>query len=163
MVVRAVFAVPFAIAWMIVTASLSIGSFAVGFVLGFAIVMALHVERIPLDPRRLPDQLAAFGLYAVTLGRDIWLSSVDVTRRVLNPDLPLRPGLIRVSTQDGQESEVTAAFSAHGITITPGELVVDFEGNHIMLVHCLDVEASSRNATQAQARRLHLFERILGR
>ena len=60
------------------------------------------------------------------------------------------------------ENDVIAAFSAHGITITPGELVVDFDGARTMFVHCLDVEASAQSAPAAQAKRLQLLRRILG-
>lgn len=163
MLVTVILAVPMAIVWMIVTSSVSIGSFFVGFVLGCAILYMVHVQEIQIDRRRLPDQMVALVIYVVTLFRDIWNSSVDVARRVLNPSLPLKPGIIKVATQDADESDFTAAFSAHGITITPGELVVDFDGSHTMYVHCLDVENSAQNATAAQAKRLKLLRRIMGR
>lgn len=163
MFVTALFAIPMAVVWMIVTSSLTPGSFLVGFALGFAILFMLKVENLQVNYRRLPDQIIAFGIYTVTLLRDIWNCSVDVAKRVLNPNMPLNPGIIRVPTQDPDESDFTAAFSAHGITITPGELVVDFDGSHTMYVHCLDVEASSAGATAAQAKRLKLLRRIIGR
>ncbi len=155
--------VPMALIWIIVTSSVSFGSFLVGYVLGFAILMLLRAQNLELNWQRLPDQIAAFVVYVVTLGRDIVLSSVDVARRVIKPTMPLNPGILAVPTQDIDESEAIAAFSAHGITITPGELVVDFRGSHTMYVHCLDVEASSKNADQAQTKRLHLLRRIMGR
>jgi len=163
MLVTAILAVPMAAVWMIVTASLSAESFVVGFGLAFAILLVLKLEHIQVNYRRLPDQLAALAVYIVTLGRDIWLSSMDVARRVLDPNMPLNPGILRVDTQDEDESDFTAAFSAHGITITPGELVVDFDGSHTMYVHCLDMEASAKSAIPAQARRLKLLRRIVGR
>lgn len=149
--------------WMIVTSSLSPDSFLVGFVLALAILLLIRPENTLVDRRRLPDQLAAFAIYLVTLFRDIFISSVDVARRVLSPDMPLNPGIIAVHTQDKDESDLTAAFSAHGITITPGELVVDFDGSHTMYVHCLDIEASAQNAVSAQAKRLALLRRITGK
>jgi len=158
-----VLAVPLAVVWMIVTAKVTLDSFAVGSVLGLAIILLFRSQSMTLNWRRLPSQVWAFTVYMLTLCRDIWLSSVDVTRRVLHPDLPLKPGILRVPTQDPHESEVVAAFSAHGITITPGELVVDFEDKHTMFVHCLDVEASNQSAHTAQAQRLKLLNRILGR
>jgi multicomponent Na+:H+ antiporter subunit E len=158
-----ILAVPFAVAWMFVTSQLSLGSFVVGLVLGFAVMLLLKSSQTKLSVRQLPDQLWALLIYSVTLCRDIWLSSVDVAKRVLNPDLPMNPGILAVPTQDPNESEAISAFSAHGITITPGELVVDFEGKHIMYVHCLDVEASSQSAHIAQTKRLKLLNRILGR
>ncbi len=163
MVATALLAIPFAIIWMILTATLTVGGFAVGFVLGFAILLSLKLDNIQFNFRRLPDQIIAFAIYMVTLARDIWMCSVDVARRVLNPNMPMNPGILAVRTQDPDESDFTAAFSAHGITITPGELVVDFDGSHTMFVHCLDVEASAQNAESAQLKRLKLLRRIIGR
>ena len=163
MLTTSLFAAAMAGLWMIVTSSLSPDSFLVGFVLALAILLLIRRDNATLDPRRLPDQLAALAIYLVTLFRDIFISSVDVARRVLSPEMPLNPGIIAVHTQDNDERDFAAAFSAHGITITPGELVVDFDGSHTMYVHCLDVEASAQNAASAQAKRLALLRRIMGR
>ncbi|MBA3868195.1 MAG: Na+/H+ antiporter subunit E [Anaerolineae bacterium] len=163
MIVTALLAIPFAIVWMILTATLSVGSFLVGFLVGFAILFSLKLNTIHVNGRRLPSQLLAFVVYSVTLARDIWICSVDVAKRVLNPAMPMNPGIIAVRTQDPDEGDFTAAFSAHGITITPGELVVDFDGSHTMFVHCLDVEASSQNADAAQMKRLKLLRRMIGK
>lgn len=163
MITTALLAVPIAIVWMILTASISVGSFLVGFLLGFAILFSLKMNTIQINGRRIPNQIAAFVVYTVTLLRDIWNCSVDVAKRVLNPKMPMNPGIIAVPTQDPDEGDFTAAFSAHGITITPGELVVDFDGSHTMYVHCLDVEASAQNADGAQTKRLKLLRRIIGK
>ena len=163
MVATALLAIPFAIIWMIFTATLTAGGFLVGFVLGFAVLLGLKLGNVRVNFRRLPDQFIAFIIYSVTLARDIWNCSVDVAKRVLNPNMPMNPGILAVRTQDPDESDFTAAFSAHGITITPGELVVDFDGSHTMFVHCLDIEASAQNADAAQLKRLKLLRRIIGR
>jgi multisubunit Na+/H+ antiporter MnhE subunit len=156
-------ALPLAVIWMVVTSNVSLGSFLVGAILGIAILLLVRSERPALQWRRLPDQLVAFVVYTVTLTRDVIMCSIDVARRVLRRDMAITPGILAVPTQDMQENDVIAAFSAHGITITPGELVVDFDGAHTMYVHCLDVEASAESASVAQSKRLHLLRRILGR
>lgn len=161
--VTAVLAVPMALLWMIVSSTFSAEGFLVGYVLGFALLFMMKTENIKINWRKLPDQTLALGIYTVTLLRDIWLSSVDVLKRVLDPALPMNPGIIAVPTQDETESDFIAAFSAHGITITPGELVVDFDGSHTMYVHCLDIEASGQNADGAQTKRLALLRRIEGK
>ena len=161
--VTSLLAVPMALLWMIISGSISLGSFGVGYVLAFAILFLMKTENIQINWRKLPDQVAAFCVYVITLLRDIWLSSMDVLKRILDPDLPMNPGMIAVATQDDSQSDFIAAFSAHGITITPGELVVDFEGNHTMYVHCLDVEASGQSAPAAQTKRLQLLRRIEGK
>lgn len=163
MIVTLLLAVPLAVVWMVVTSNVTPGSFLVGYLLSFAILLLMKVEKVEIKYRRLPDQIIAFFVYVATLFRDIWNSSVDVAKRVLNPNLPMNPGIITVATQDADESDFTAAFSAHGITITPGELVVDFDDSHTMYVHCLDVEMSSQNADGAQTKRLALLRRIMGK
>ncbi|MBC7814869.1 MAG: Na+/H+ antiporter subunit E [Burkholderiales bacterium] len=162
MIASILLAVPLAVIWMMVTMSVSVESFIVGMLLGFAILLLLRSEHPSLQWRKLPDQLIAFVVYTVTLGRDVVMSSFDVAKRVLKSEMPLRPGIVAIATQDLNENEAIAAFSAHGITLTPGELVLDFEGSHTMFVHCLDVEASSQNGPGAQTKRLLLLRRIMG-
>lgn len=154
--------IPLAFLWMIVTASISLGSFTVGYLIGIAVLLLMHSDSKVFHWRRLPGQVIAFAIYVITLARDIILSSVDVSWRVLQPQMPLNPGIIAVATQDTDEDEVVAAFSAHGITLTPGELVLDFDGSRTMYVHCLDVDASTQNAPPAQTKRLRLLKQILG-
>ncbi|MCC7452299.1 MAG: Na+/H+ antiporter subunit E [Anaerolineae bacterium] len=162
-----ILSVPMALAWMPLTANVSLESFGVGFVLSFAILTLLFYGEpdASVTWRRLPDQAAAAVLYLLVLFRDIYLSSVDVAKRVVNPDMPLNPGIIAVSTQLESADETTAgtiaAVSAHGITITPGELVVDFDGTRVMYVHCLDVTASTQVAASNQAKRMALLRRIV--
>jgi multicomponent Na+:H+ antiporter subunit E len=156
----ALLAVPLAFGWMIITGSISFGSFAVGYLLSVAILLTMRTGRAEVQWKRLPDQILAAVVYVVTLARDVLISSIDVARRVIDPDLPLNAGIIEVPTQD--QSEVAAAFSAHGITMTPGELVVDFDGAETMFVHCLDVEASGKTLDNGQTKRLSLLRRILG-
>jgi multicomponent Na+:H+ antiporter subunit E len=155
--------IPLALLWMMLTSNVSFSSFGVGYVISLAVMLLVHSERKQFQWRHLPNQVWAFVVYTVTLGRDIVLSSVDVSRRVLQRDMPLSPGIIAVATQDADEDEVIAAFSAHGITLTPGELVLDFDGSHTLYVHCIDVDASTQNAPPAQTKRLRLLKQILGR
>jgi multicomponent Na+:H+ antiporter subunit E len=154
--------IPLAFLWMIVTSSLSLGNFTVGYLIGVAVLLLLYSDAKVFHWRRFPGQVMAFIAYVVTLARDVVMSSIDVAWRVLQPQMPLNPGIIAISTQDTDEDEVVAAFSAHGITLTPGELVLDFDGSHTMYVHCLDVEASSQNGPPAQTKRLRLLKQILG-
>ena len=154
--------IPLAFLWMIVTSSLSLGSFTVGYLIGVAVLLLIYSDAKVFHWRRFPGQVMAFIAYVVTLARDVVMSSIDVAWRVLQLQMPLNPGIIAISTQDTDEDEVVAAFSAHGITLTPGELVLDFDGSHTMYVHCLDVGASSQNGPPAQTKRLRLLKQILG-
>lgn len=162
MIGTVLFALPLAAIWVIVTGHAALDSFLVGWVVGFVILLSTGVRDDRVNWGKLIGQLLASTVYTITLCRDIWLSTLDVTKRVLDPKLPLNPGIVRVSTQDEHDDEVISAFSAHGITITPGELVVDYDDQDGMFVHCLDVEASSQNAPAAQTKRLRMLRRVLG-
>ena len=160
MVTIGVLAFPAALFWMLFTNRFSIDSFAIGYAISFSLLWAFGIQKQQVSFRRLPKQLATLLLYLVLLLRDILISALDVARRVVDPRLPLATGIIAVEIQD--ESEVMAALSAHAITITPGELVVDFDDAHRMYVHCLDVYSSLPTLHTAQTRRLTVFRRILG-
>jgi multicomponent Na+:H+ antiporter subunit E len=154
-------ALPLALGWMVVTTQFNPGGLLIGYVLSLLALLFIRppVERIAWG--RLPAQVVALVVYILTLFRDIFLSSIYVVRLALASRLDLNPGIMRVPTQDRAQRETTAALSAHNITITPGELVVEFEENHAMLVHTLDVTTSSAKADANQARRLRMLERML--
>lgn len=148
--------------WIVLTNEWSPASYAIGCVIGAGVSFVLtRNRRLRLAPSNLPRQMAALVIYILTLNRDIFLSGVEVSQRVLGFK-PVKPGIIAVPTQDETGSEIIAGLSAHWITITPGELVVDFDGRETMYVHCLDVDASLPRLAGDQARRVSLFRRILG-
>lgn len=157
------YALPMGFTWMGITNNVSVGSFVVGYGLSLGLLFLRRPQLARVDWKQLPDQLLAAIVYIVILFRDILLSGVDVARRVLSRDMQLRPGIVVISTQDEKRSKLIAALSADVITLTPGELVVELEDDHLMYIHCLDVQTTAASAETAQARRLELFNRILGR
>jgi multicomponent Na+:H+ antiporter subunit E len=152
-----------AVVWILITGQISWASFGVGYVLGLGVLWLLRPKLPPLNPKRLPRQIIALILYGLILYRDIWLSGLDIARRVLSVDMKLKPGVVAVPTQDTHKSLVIAALSADAISLTPGELVTEIEANSVLYVHTLDVEATAANAAQEQAERLAILNRILGR
>jgi multicomponent Na+:H+ antiporter subunit E len=159
-------AVPMALVWMPLTGQVNLGGFLVGMLLGVAILQVIlpELSSSAIHWSRVPDQCLAASVYLLTLFRDIWISAFDVAGRVIQRKIPMKPGIIETVTQvqglDPHQAEIIAAVSAHGITITPGELVVDFDGSERMYVHCLDIDASLRVADSNQARRIALLRRI---
>jgi multicomponent Na+:H+ antiporter subunit E len=63
------------------------------------------------------------------------IANLDVARRVLTPSLPLRPAVVAVRT--GLNSSLGRLLLANSITLTPGTLSVDVQGDRI-LVHWID-------------------------
>jgi multicomponent Na+:H+ antiporter subunit E len=62
-------------------------------------------------------------------------ANLDVARRVLTPSLPIRPAVVAVHTN--LTSSLGKLLLANSITLTPGTLSVDVQGDHI-LVHWID-------------------------
>ncbi|MCY4145558.1 MAG: Na+/H+ antiporter subunit E [Chloroflexi bacterium] len=162
---RLVMALPLALGWTIYTAQLTPGNLLLGFVFGIAADSATGFRGDTFrlkNPLRQLYSLLAFVLYEAKV---VLLAGFDVARIILSPSLPIKPGLARVSTQDSTKSELISAISAHGITVAPGELVVDFDEDAdaaIMIIHCLNLDESAPQLDADQQRRLRQILGILG-
>lgn len=66
-------------------------------------------------------------------------SNIDVTRAVLAPDLPVRPTMVRL--RGSQKTDIGRVVHANSITLTPGTLTVDLDGD-TFLVHALTRSAA---------------------
>jgi len=90
----------------------------------------------------------------------IWqliLSNIDVARRVLSIKIPLNPGFVKIKTDlKGDFAKLTLANS---ITLTPGTLTVDVEGEYLF-VHTVDVKG--KTAEDNKENISGKFERLLG-
>jgi multicomponent Na+:H+ antiporter subunit E len=166
-------AFPMSLLWMIFSGQMSFEGFLIGYVFGFAILLIIRIntsfeaEDQPVHLKKIPSQIIGLVRYVVLLAKDIFFSGVDVAKRVLDPNLPIKPGLHRITTQDVTNNHLVSALSAHAITITPGELVIDFEeganGETVLLVHALDEDSSDvAKLDRDQSNRLKLIRQILG-
>lgn len=159
------FAFPLSMVFMTIGHQWSIEGFVLGYLLSLLALAVINPQAPRLNLAQLPGQLGWFLLYTLQLFWKILLSSVDVAKRVLDPAYVDKSGILAIPVQDPQHRALVAALSAHAITVTPGEMVIGFEereGQTYMLVHCLDLEASSRTAPGDQIQRLQMFQRILG-
>jgi len=78
--------------------------------------------------------------YWLWLLKEIVLSSIDVTRRVLAPKLRISPTLVRVKAT--QQSDLGKVIYANSITLTPGTVTLDMDGD-VLLVHALSREGAA--------------------
>jgi len=65
----------------------------------------------------------------------LWRANLDMARRVLSPVLPIRPAVVEVQTD--LASDLGRLMLANSITLTPGTLTVDINGD-LLLVHWID-------------------------
>ncbi|MBU0759519.1 MAG: Na+/H+ antiporter subunit E [Candidatus Omnitrophica bacterium] len=87
-------------------------------------------------------------------------ANIDVAYRVIHPDLPIHPGIVKVKTS--LRSDVALTFLSNSITLTPGTLTVDVDKEKgFLYVHWIEVRHKDvEKATKIVVER---FENILKR
>jgi multicomponent Na+:H+ antiporter subunit E len=145
--------------YLAVTANAEPANIALGLLIAGMVTLLVRPRSGPTDLRRLPGALWGLVRYTAILTLDIIKNGLIVARIVLDPDLPIRPGIIAIPS--GCQSELATALSAHAITVTPGELVIGIDEQHVLYVHCLDVTRAAEHAAQAQTMRRELLSKIL--
>ncbi len=113
------------------------------FLLGLGVLSCVIVVLIAnrmdmIDHEGVPIHLGWRVLtYWVWLAVEIVKASLDLSRRIIDPKLPIHPLLIRVKTS--QASELGQVIYANSITLTPGTVSMQVGGGEI-LVHAIAKE-----------------------
>ncbi len=89
------------------------------------------------------------------LGWEILKANVDVARLIVDPRLPIDPRVIEV--EGHERTEVGLVTYANSITLTPGTVTVDVEGNRLQ-VHALTAAAAEALQTGDMDRRVAAME-----
>lgn len=145
--------------YLALTANLQLSNIAAGLLLSFFILLLLRPTARDVNWRLLPATTWAIFRYVVSLAYDLIVSGIQVARIVLNPALPIQQGNIAIPTDC--DSETAQALSAHAITLTPGELVVEMADDGTMYTHVLDASHAAENAAAAQQMREQMLRKIM--
>ena len=152
--------------WTVYTAQPTPGNFLLGYLFCVTALAATGIRGEGVRLRNTPRQVYNLVAYTLYLASEVLSAGLKVSRVILTPSLPIDPGSTSVNTQDVTESELISAISAHGITITPGELVIDFDETEkdgaMMIVHSLNLDKSAPNLEADQEKRLARIKGILG-
>ncbi|NOX16840.1 MAG: Na+/H+ antiporter subunit E [Chlorobi bacterium] len=85
-----------------------------------------------LNPKRLFNIVKYMFVFIIALFK----ANFDVAKRVINPKLPINPGIVAYKTK--LKSDTAKVFLANSITLTPGTLTVDVIGD-TLYIHWIDV------------------------
>lgn len=135
-----------------------LSNLVVGLFIASAITFLVRSRRGPIAWGRLPASIWALLKYLAILAYDLIKSGILVARLVLTPKMRLRQGIVAIPAEC--DSELGTALSAHAITLTPGEIVVEMDDEGVMYTHCLDVSEADKYMAKAQAMRKDLLEKI---
>lgn len=127
--------------WIMLTGSFAIAELSIGLVVAAVVTLASRPHLALFSGLRLSFSsirpfLTYLGVFLAALIR----ANLDMARRVLSPSLPLHPGVVEVKTQ--LKSSLGRLILANSITLTPGTLTVDLQGDSI-LIHWVDIPPGS--------------------
>jgi len=144
--------------WLILTWSLDPQEVAAGVVVSLVVAAIARgsVRSVTGCPGSIARRAAWLLAYIPYLLRAIVAANIDVARRVVNPALPIRPGIVKVRTN--LQSPLGRLFLTSSITLTPGTLTVETSGQELY-IHWIDVEADG--IEEASERIVRGFERYL--
>lgn len=146
--------------YLALTANLGILNVVIGVLVATAVTFLLpHHATAPVRWREWPAALWALIRYILMVMWDLLVSGIQVARIVLSPQLPIQPGIIAIPSET--HSDLATALSAHAITLTPGQLVVEIDADGVMYTHCLEALQAAAEEVDAQVTRRRLLEKII--
>jgi multicomponent Na+:H+ antiporter subunit E len=89
--------------------------------------------------------------YLPWLLKEIWMANIQVVKLVLDPALPIDPVIVRLPTRFS--SDFARTTLANSITLTPGTVTLDVEGEDF-LVHALTAGGGADIVAGGMARRV---------
>jgi multicomponent Na+:H+ antiporter subunit E len=147
------------ILWLLLTWSLAPQELIVGAALSLLLSLLLHDVFLQGSQKLAqPTRYLWFFIYLPVFFYYVIRANFDVAYRVLHPDMPIRPGIVKVRTT--LKSDMGRTFLANSITLTPGTLTVDIVGDHLY-IHWINITTEDpQEETDIIVRR---FERYLRR
>lgn len=132
--------------WVLLNGSLANDVLAVGVAAAalIAIFFRHHLGWFS-ELRLTPKALATTVAYVFFYLKELVKSNINVALIVLSPSLPVNPGIVTVRTK--LKSSMGRMLLANSITLTPGTLTVDLDGEflhiHWVTVDSPDIEAAT--------------------
>ena len=125
------------ILWTALVWSVNLPDLIAGVVVALLIVW-LFSDIFPIELTKLLNPVRFFWiiLYIPVFLWHVIKSNFDVAYRVFHPEIPIRPGIVKVKTN--LKSELAKMFLANSITLTPGTLTVDFIDDNLY-VHWINI------------------------
>ena len=146
------------IIYLLLTTNLELLNIFAGLFISVVITILLRPVIRKASWRRFPAATLAFIRYLGVLIYDIVSGGLMVARLALSRKIEINPGVIAIPSEC--DSELATALSAHSISLSPGELVVEIDDEGVMYTHILDIRQEPEYKKQAQKLRRELLSNI---
>jgi len=142
--------------WILFT-STDIQELIIGVITSLIIVSMMgKLQPVLGDVKLNPKSIIYSIIYIYVFLRELVKSNIDVALRVINPKLPINPGIVKVKTK--LKSKIGRIMLANSITLTPGTLTVETKGEYYY-IHWIDVTA--KDVESASKEIVTTFEKYL--
>jgi multicomponent Na+:H+ antiporter subunit E len=128
--------------WLALTDVTNLQEVIAGVVVALIISLIAGTFLVTTEKSRHPVQ--RFLMWIVYMFKFVWemiKANFNVAFIVINPRLPIRPGIVKIKSHLTKDSALTVLTNS--ITLTPGTLTVDINPEtHEIYVHCIVVEST---------------------
>lgn len=147
------------VVWIALTDIKSYEEVLAGIVLAFLISLLAGQFLVTTEKSQHPvRRISFFILYIFRFFWEMIKANFEVAYLVIHPNLPIRPGIVKIKTKLKKDSAITVL--SNSITLTPGTLTVDVnKEKQEMYIHCIKVKAES--VEEATKQISYKFEKIL--
>lgn len=125
--------------WLFLSAQFNIFHISAGII--FSLIVTYFAKPMflnkPSDRGNITYITLRILRYVIWLIYQIFVSGIDVTKRVLKLNMPINPGIIKCKLT--LKSDFSLTVLANSITLTPGTMTMDIVNDEIF-IHCLAIE-----------------------
>ena len=119
--------------WMILTSNFQISNIIIGLGVSFSVAL-LYLKLFTHKAFEFISPVW-FMVYLYVLLKNLILSNIQISKRILRPDMKLSPAIVAVKTN--LESDWKKLLLANSITLTPGTLTLDIKDD-ILFIHVIE-------------------------
>lgn len=150
--------IPLTFVYLELSSNFEFSNLIAGLLISVGITILIRPRRYSTNWRRLPLTILALLRYVGILIKDLIACGIRVARIVLDPALPIKPGVVAVPLHC--QSELDAALSAHAITLSPGEMVMEMDEKGLMYTIFLDDTNAEQYVIDAQKMHRDVLSKI---
>lgn len=133
--------------WVLLNGSLAADILIIGAVTALIITLLFRDGLAVFSEfKATPRAFLAALLYIPYFFTELVKSNLHIARIVISPSLPLNPGIVKVRTR--LKSNMGRLLLANSITLTPGTLTVEIDGEWLY-IHWVTVESADIDAATA--------------
>ena len=131
--------------WMVLTSNFQIFNIVVGIGVSFSI--ALLYSKLFTHKSFEFISPVWFMVYLYVLLKNLIISNIQISKRVLSKDMKLSPAVVAVKTN--LESDWKKLLLANSITLTPGTLTLDIKDD-TLFIHDIDYHEDSNQESMTK-------------